>query len=253
MRERTVIFDGADIREELPLWYSDFSETPPEPKVFRVDVPAGADIDITEAIGPVAFHNGTHVFKWLLYADDKEQALRELMALVHGVRADYSLSWDEGYVYTGRWEVAAIDHRTEQSAVVTMKVDRYPWKVKAESIELDAHPTASHDIEGSERISNIAVTATQGGTADINGTTVPFSSGTTPLAAQVYGNASVELTVSDWICYMDGHNLIVNETYIEIAEENAQFSVPPFERVGNDLHCDTSLQKVTLAWTRKDL
>ena len=248
-----VTFGGTGICGAVGAVLCGFEEVPPEPKIFKVDIPAGADIDITEAIGPVAFHNGVHRFKFALVLDGIQDRKRELMSLVHGRRADYTLSWDEGYIFTGRAEVTAIERTSDHLETATVEIDRYPWKVKTESIELEVHPTATHDIEGSERISNIAVTAIQGGTADINGTTVPFSSGTTPLAAQVYGDASVEITVSDWICYMDGHNLVVNETYIEIADENAEFDVPPFEWTEPDLHCDTSLQTVELSWTRKDL
>lgn len=255
-RDRTVVFGTTDLREEFPLFYSTFEETLPEPKVNKVSIPAGADIDITEALGPVAFSNGRHVFKFLMYADDIETELRRFTSLVHGKRTEYALSWDEGYVFTGRWKVSEVEHLTEKSVLLTIEVDRYPWKVSEseETVDLNAHPTASYTLEGSERYSNVTITMGQPGTVTIGAESLEVDEGTTQLAAQVLGDTEITVTVGDWVYYIDGTDLIVNPDYYTQSGTNVAFDSEIFTLVGTDLQAESEAdQHATLKFTRKDL
>ena len=255
MRDRTVTFGATDLVENFPIFYSKFEEEVPEPKTHTVDIPAGADIDITEALGAVAFHNGKHRFVFLMYSEHINDDLRELKSLIHGKRTEYTLSWDEGYVYTGRWQITELEHMTENSALVTIEVDRYPWKIGTrESVELNAHPTAEYTLTGSERYSNVTLKGTQAATVVVNGITIEVPSGTNTLTGQALGDTPITVTVDNWICYLDGTNLVVNPDYITIADENAEFASPTFELVDTDLQsADEAAQHFTLSYTRKDL
>lgn len=256
-RNYTVAFDGTDVVAAFGAILSKFAEDPPEPKVHTVDIPAGADIDITEALGPVAFHNGHHRFTLALTGeeDDILARMRRLMALVHGKRANYRLSWDEGYTYTGRWVVTGIERVADHLMIVELDVDRYPWKVgDTESIELNAHPTDSATLEGSERYSNITVKGKAPATVVVNGLTVEIPAGTTVVAGQAMGDTPITITVDDWVCYLDGTNLVVNTAYYQLVGEDAQFSDEKFALVDTDLRsADEANQHFTLSYTRKDL
>ena len=96
MRDRNLTFNGVDLRDTYGLIYSSFEEEMPEPKVIKVSIPAGLDLDITDSLGTIGMTNGRHVLKFLVYGEteaDRLEAKRALMAMFHGRRATYELSW----------------------------------------------------------------------------------------------------------------------------------------------------------------
>lgn len=261
MRERTVYIDGEDIREKYGLVYSSFSEQVPEPKVTKVEIPAGSDLDITEAVGFVAYHNGTHEFKFLLYGDtqpERLEQLRNLLGDIHGHYLEYSLSWDANHTYKGRWKVE-VDHKFDNADLVTMTVDRYPWRleVPSESIDINSHPSGVGIMTGSTYYDNITLTTRQAnvtskvGLADAQ--THP-SAGTHVLMETVYGNNPVTVTVPDWWQYLDGTNLVVNtDKGYSLSGTNATFG-SDWVQNGTDLYCaNEAKQHSTLTYTRRDL
>lgn len=128
MIHRTMTFDGTDLVNDLGLVYSSFSETLPVPKVNLVEIPYGTDIDITEALGPVAYGNGTHVLTFLVYGDTEAARLQRkdaAIALLHGKMATYTLSWQQGVTYTGRAKVD-VTHLSETADVLTVTISRSP-------------------------------------------------------------------------------------------------------------------------------
>lgn len=256
MAKRSITFNGTNIMKKFPLMYSDFEEKVPEPKVVQVEIPAGPDIDITESLGPISFHNGTHIFKFFMYTNNLQEELAAFKAFVHGRRKTYNLSWDAGYVYTGRWAITNIDYRTEESAVITVSVDRYPWKIKpSETVELVAHPSASFRLTGSERYGNLTAVIKQPATIRINtGTSVRYEAGTVHVAGQLIGDTNILISMDNWYYYLDGENMIPNSEYYTQSGTNAEFSSPQFSIVGTDLYCpDEANQHVSLTYTRKDL
>ena len=129
LRERSLIFDGVDLAEEYGIYYSKFSEELPQKKLVTVQIPYGADIDITDRLGSNGWTNGKHHITFLLYGDTEEERLRakdRLIASVHGRMAEYRLSWDQ-YVYSGRAAVS-VEHRFENADAVTIDIERWPWK-----------------------------------------------------------------------------------------------------------------------------
>lgn len=260
MRERTVYIDGEDIRERYGLVYSSFSEQVPEPKVTKVEIPAGSDLDITEAVGQVAYHNGTHEFKFLLYGDtqpERLEQLRNLLGDIHGHYLEYELSWDANHSYKGRWKVE-VDHKFDNADVVTMTVDRYPWRlgVPSESIEINSHPSGVGYLMGSTYYDNITLTTMQAASIVIGVTPMgDFSgAGTHHVADTIYGNNEVTVTVADWWQYLDGTNLVVNpDKGYSLSGTNATFG-SDWVQNGTDLYCaNEDKQHSTLTYTRRDL
>lgn len=131
MHERSIVFDGVDVCEEFGLHYSTFTETLPQRKLVTVSIPYGTDIDITDRLGMGGWTNGSHQIKFLLYSETEEGRIAAkdgIIALMHGRRAQYVLTWDSQYTYTGRAKVT-IEHRSENVDLVTIDIDRHPWKV----------------------------------------------------------------------------------------------------------------------------
>lgn len=79
---------------------------PPEVKAEMVDVPGGdGSIDLSEFSGDVRYGDREMEFELLLTQRDPQALERErtdLMRTFHGQRAQFTLSWDPGYTYTGR-------------------------------------------------------------------------------------------------------------------------------------------------------
>lgn len=262
MRERTVYIDGEDIREKYGLVYSSFSEQVPEPKVTKVEIPAGSDLDITEAVGFVAYHNGQHEFKFLLYGDtqpERLEQLRNLLGDIHGHYLEYELSWDDGHLYRGRWSVD-VDHKFDNADVVTMTVDRYPWRVQfsADSVDINSHPSGVVYLLGSVYYDNLTLTIRQAnvvsevGLADAETHT---GAGTYHLMDTLYGDNPVTVTVPDWWQYLDGTNLVVNtaDNRYSLSGTNATFG-SDWVQNDTDLYCaNEATQHSTLTYTRRDL
>ena len=58
----TVTVDGTDLCAEFDAVLSKFEQEPPQAKIITVDIPAGVDLDLTNALGATALHNGLHRF-----------------------------------------------------------------------------------------------------------------------------------------------------------------------------------------------
>ena len=261
MRERTIYIDGNDIREQYGLVYSSFSEKVPEPKVTKVEIPAGSDLDISEAVGFMAYHNGEHEFKFLLYGNTQPERLAQLKDLlgdIHGKYHEYVLSWDSDYIYKGRWKVT-VDHKFDNADVVTMTVDRYPWRlgVPSESIDINSHPTATVTLMGSTYYDDLNLTTLQTGVKSKVGLAAEVThgaAGTYHLMDTLYGDNPVTVTVTDWWQYLDGTNLVVNTAKgYSLSGTNAVFG-SDWSKVGTDLYCaNEATQHSTLVYTRRDL
>jgi len=255
MVDRTVFFNGVDLKKKFGLLYSSFDEELPAPKVKTVDIPAGIDLDITEAVGPVSFSNGKHEFVFLLLSDDIIDVMRNIKAMIHGKAASYALSWDPGYTYQGRWEVD-VKHLLPNADLLTMTVDRYPWKFRSESVDVNCHPKGSYKLKGSERYSNLSITTKQHASVKVgSAAAVSVNAGTTAIAGQAYGDTVVSATVDSWYYYItDAGNMVVKPGYLTINGTDADFDNTVFVLNGTDLDCPNEpTQHVTLKYTRKDL
>lgn len=253
MGDRRITFGGTDLMAEFPLYYSDFEEAEPEPKVNKVVIPAGADKDITEALGPVAFSNGTHTFKLLMHSQSLEDELRRFMALVHGQRSSYKLSWDGGFTYTGRWKVVEVEYLTNDAALVTVSVDRYPWGTRRDSVDILANPRGMYALRGNNSFEDIDIVLRQSATVTIDGRTSQYGAGTHRLADKIDHDASVIINYADWLYRIVGTNLIVNPAHRTRSGVDIDFD-SNFAVVGTNLKCvNEQLQHATLRFTRRSI
>lgn len=258
LRDRYITFDGTNLKTAYGLQYSSFEEELPEPKVIKVEIPAGLDLDISDSIGVLGWHNGKHVLKFLLYGDTQAERLEKKQAVIakmHGKRANYTLSWDNGYTYTGRAKVS-VEHLFDNADVITIEIDRSPWKVHSqESIDLNAHPSASYTLQGSTRYHNIRAKLLQAGTTKIGSEAAVTRSaaGTYTLATDAYGDTATIFTVEDWLMYVSGTNLVVNSSKFSVSGTNAVIDASYTVTNGNMVFPDEAKQHVTLYWYRYDL
>lgn len=257
LRDRYITFDGINLKTAYGLIYSSFEEELPEPKVIKVDIPAGLDLDITDALGLVGYHNGKHVLKFLLYGDTESERLekkRELIRDLHGKKADYTLSWDSGYTYTGRGKVS-IEHLFGNADLLTIEIDRNPWKVHTRDIiDLNAHPSVSYTMQGSARYHNIIAKLLQAGTTKIgSNAAVSRTAGAFILADDAYGDTNTTFTVSDWLMYVSGAELVVNESKFSMSGTNAVVDASYTVTDENMAFPDEAKQHVTLYFYRYDL
>jgi hypothetical protein len=258
MRDRYLTFGGVNLKTVYGLTYSSFEEELPEPKVIKVDIPAGLDLDITDALGVVGYHNGKHVLRFLLYGNTQAERLekkRGLVALMHGRRATYTLSWDSGYTYTGRGKVS-VEHLFDNADVVTIEIDRAPWKTHSrESVDLVAHPSATYTLEGSVRYNTVQAMLRQAGTTKVgsDAAVTRDAAGTYTLATDLYGNTLLTFTVDDWLMYVSGTNLVVNGSKISISGTNAVIDSAYTVTNGDMVFADEAKQHVTVYFYRWDL
>lgn len=254
----TVTFDGTDLCEEFGAVLTKFEMEPPPPKVLKVEIPGGSDLDITESVGFVAYSNGTHEFSFMLKGDDLPEQLRLFAALVHGTMADYALSWDEGYTYHGRWAIDSVERLARNAILVTCSVDRYPWKTSEGRVSLDvnSHPSGSVLMEGSTYYDDIKLVTKQAASVVIGVTPMGewSTAGTHDVAETVYGRNTVTVTVADWWQYLDGTDLVVNTAKgYSLSGTNATFG-SDWSKVGTDLYCaNEAKQHSTLSFGRRDL
>lgn len=104
---------------------------PPEPLAYVEEVPGSdAALDYTEADGDA--HYGRRRQRFDLFAPvrgraDAEARKTRLSALWHNRRLAYSLSWDPGYEYRGRWSLSGYE-ACEDGLTVSVEVDADPYK-----------------------------------------------------------------------------------------------------------------------------
>ena len=250
--------DGTDLRD-MGAVLSQFSEELPEPKVIKVDIPAGVDRDITEALGAIGYHNGRHTLTHYVVADteaERVRMVREIVAMLHGSMHDYKLSWDSGYTYTGRFQVS-VERLNPRSSRVTVDVDRSPWKKHSkETVTLDCHPSATHALEGSVRYHDIVANYKQAGTAKLgSAAAVATTAGNNAIATDSYGDKDFVATVNDWLLYVDGEDLVVKNSKFSTSGSDAVIDATYEINLDRDdmVFTDVASQKVTLTFYRWDL
>lgn len=250
----TVTVAGVDICAEFDAVLSKFEQEPPQAKIVTVDIPAGVDLDITNALGATAFHNGLHRFVFAITGANVVERVTALKNAVHGFYRSYVLSWDSGYTYTGRWQVTQIERLSYDAQLVTVEVSHRPYKTRQETIEIVSHPTGSYTLQGSARYGDVTITLRQAATVTIGGTSYQLEPGTHLLASSVEGNTTVTVTVTDWYYYLEGTNLIVNPIYYTQSGNDVTLTNPPFSVDGTNIVCDGGeIQSSTLEFTRRDI
>ena len=250
----TVTVAGVDICAEFDAVLSKFEQEPPQAKIVTVDIPAGVDLDITNALGATAFHNGLHRFVFAITGENITERVTALKNAIHGAYRSYVLSWDSGYSYKGRWQVTQIERLSYDAQLVTVEVSHYPFKVRQETVEINSHPVGSYTLEGSLRYGDVTITLRQAATVTIGSTTQQLAAGTHLLASSVEGDTTITVTVDSWYYYIDGTDLIVNPLYYTQSGSDVTFTNPPFSVDGTNIVCDGEQNQIsTLTFTRRDI
>lgn len=120
-----ITFDGVNLKSAYGLILSSYETGIPEAKTAKVSIPASSDIDITESIGMIGYHTRTYTFKFLLRGETetaRKENLRAVVSLVHGVKANFVMSWDSGTTHNGRGKVF-VEHLTPQADLVTIEIE----------------------------------------------------------------------------------------------------------------------------------
>lgn len=128
----SINFAGYDTLQDLGLVMMQAPElSPPEPKYDLVEIPGGdGSIDLTEATGDVRYSDRMMKFQFLMTGrtpDGIEVEKTDVSRKFHGVRSQFSLSWDEGFTYTGRASVTEYPN-AYHGATMTLEITADPYK-----------------------------------------------------------------------------------------------------------------------------
>ena len=128
---------GVATYDDLGLLLTSAAEMdPPAPKTYTVDVP-GSDgvIDLTEFAGDIAYNQRSQTFTFRVRGSSPsgfEQAKTRASRLFHGRRLPFSLSWDAGWTYTGRWAIDSYA-TSRTGGTIVLKVTADPYKTRDDS------------------------------------------------------------------------------------------------------------------------
>lgn len=134
-QDQRLIVGDTDLTTEFQLILVDGYELkPPEPKIYTVDIPGGNGVvDLTEALGgDVAFTNREQQFVFkCIYPTFFEKVKTKVSNFLHGKYFNYSISWDPGYTYRGRFSVVDYSHIGLAKGIlgeIVIKVSADPYK-----------------------------------------------------------------------------------------------------------------------------
>lgn len=141
--DNRLVADGRDLATYYGLVMSDeHTLSPPERKTYMVEVPGGNGfIDLAEAVnGDAVFSQRKMEFlfavispktrAFTLSRKEFEQTKTQVSNWLHGMRRKFTLSFDPGYTYTGRFDVS--EYYSEQDGMHYIKVEVTcdPYKFK---------------------------------------------------------------------------------------------------------------------------
>lgn len=214
-----VTFIDTPLCETFNLILAHFEEEPPEPKIETVEIPFGSDLDITDSMGEVAFHNRVQTFEFLAFCGHAEfrKLTNEIMGLVHGVKATYQMTLDPEYTYEGRWQVTEYDYSDRKFGKITMQVDTSPWKLKKEfEYTFNAYPAVTKYFESGRRAVRPTVTSQVSVYVTFKGLRETFPAGTHTSSNLLFtwGTNEATFEAGDWVCYQSGHSLVINDKFL---------------------------------------
>lgn len=116
----------------------DWKDELPDPVTHEVSVPGapGGTLDLTEALtGDVSYKGRKQTCT--LYLDCDEENIKDAMSRLtnawHGRRLHYSLGWDQGFTYAGRFSLSW-DHYAWGRAKCKLTIDADAFKVKENNV-----------------------------------------------------------------------------------------------------------------------
>lgn len=256
-----VILDGVPMCAEYGLILSSFEEEPPEPKTQKVEIPFGEDVDVTDAMGPVAFSNRTQRFRLFshLPAEGFAELCSRILGEVNGRMATYELSWDPGAVYRGRFAVSETDYTTPGCGWIELEADVSPWKIRPDrECTFSAYPAVTKVFESGRKDVRPEVTTAQDVYVTFKGTRETFPKGahSSSNLAFTWGTNEATFECADWYFYQQGSTLVVNDPYISYDPETEAVALADEIIAGfasPTLTLDDSAQMVTVRYEWRDL
>lgn len=127
-----VYVNGTSMFDKYGLILSSFGSENPQPKTSYVDIPGGnGSLDMTEALGEVAFDDRTFDFDFHMLAEpgEFERAMTGFRSDVMGKLVAFKISWDPDYEFKGRFSIASTEHRLWKCSA-TIHVVAEPYKRK---------------------------------------------------------------------------------------------------------------------------
>jgi hypothetical protein len=135
--DQRLIVNGIDLTETFGLIMVDgYTLSPPEPKTIVVDSNSIDGVfDLTEAVlGDVCYKNRSQSFSFYKIGTTKEEfetLKRQISNFLNGRKYDYTLSFDPGYTYTGRFTVSSYAE-SNNFGVFQISIDAEPYKFKGD-------------------------------------------------------------------------------------------------------------------------
>ena len=136
--DNRLVVDGIDLTETFGMVMADgYTLDLPKPKTYTIDLLGGDGvIDLTEAItGDVTYDNRSQKFTFYVINLEDHETFEDLKTAVfnylHGKDFDYTLSFDPGYTYHGRFTVSSASHTMYSSGIlgaIQIDIDAEPYK-----------------------------------------------------------------------------------------------------------------------------
>jgi hypothetical protein len=100
---------------------------PPSVNTYIVKVAGGQPIDLSEYAGDISYADRAMEFDFDV-SGDAESKKTEISNWLHGRRKKFSLGWDNGYTYTGRFAISSYTDRLNGKTRIVVKVTADPYK-----------------------------------------------------------------------------------------------------------------------------
>ena len=178
-----ITVDGVPICATYSLTVEGYTDKPPATRTSTVSIP-GRDgvLDLSEWLtGAPVFDKRTitvtlypvETREW----SDIEQTLTLIRNFLHGRRLNFTLSWDAGYTYTGRFEVAS-QKLYDETVAIELIIIADPYKSRGVMhYELDGELGKTYIIDGPAHAVVPAITCQTRALVNVNGRTVDLQPG----------------------------------------------------------------------------
>ena len=178
-----VVVDGVPLCATYHMAVTNYADKPPATRTSTVSIPGrdgaldlsewltGAPVfdkrTITITLSPLDTHDWASV----------ETTLTALRNMLHGRRLEFTLSWDEGYTYTGRFEVTS-QTLYDETAVIKLTITADPYKSRGVMhYELDGELGKTYAIDGPAQATVPTITCQTRALVNVNGQTVDLQPG----------------------------------------------------------------------------
>lgn len=203
-----IVVGGVDLYDRFGMAMTDdYTLSPPAPKVYEVDIPGGDGcVDVTQAVfGDTAYADREMDFLFLVRKGGRAfwALLADVMAFLHGRRADFELSFDPGYTYRGRFSVDEHYSRMHEGFLkVHVKADPYKFR-EHRRVRVAARGGTTANLVCGRKRQCPKVTCTHVTTIKVGdrvSATLPIGEWTVPELWLTWGDNPVYVNSEPWSC-----------------------------------------------------